>query len=249
MEPKQFSLKPLIAHYKVSRPINWAEHFECEHPLIVEIGSGLGDFLVRTAYLNPSDNFVGIEREAKWIQGTLRKIARLNLENVRVLHIDAWVAFERLFFPLTIHRVFCLFPCPWPKKRHIRHRLFSSECLQLINSRLLEGGELKIITDHSSYFEWILEQTSCSGFKEKTRIVKPQFNTKYECKWHKQGQQDFFELQLVKEQHCNISLTEDVELKSFLAEDFIPARFSMDNEIGERSIIFKEFLFPEFDTF
>ena len=167
----------------------------------------------------------------------------LLLENLRFLHVDAWVAFERLFRPSSIHRIFSLFPCPWPKKKHSKHRLFSQEFLRLLNSRLVDNGEFKIVTDHEPFVEWMLEEVKETGFDVRRDSIQPQFDTKFERKWCGQGQQEFFGLELIKEKHIPVPVGEDSELKTYFIEQFDADRFEFTDLIGEPTIILKDFLF------
>src|SRR5437764_1180743 len=94
----------LLSPYRLSRPVSWAEHFPVEQPLDVEIGFGLGEYLIRLAQQHPDRNFVGIEQDWQRVNKALRHIDRVRqtadekvFSNLRLLPIDAWIAFERLF--------------------------------------------------------------------------------------------------------------------------------------------------------
>ncbi len=238
---QDISVKSFISHYHVKRPIDWTEAFVATRPLHVEIGSGLGEFLVQMASRQSDCHFVGIERDWKRVKKILQKTG--SVDNIRVLQVDAVVAMERLFAPRTINRMYCLFPCPWPKERHIKHRLFSHDFFKLLNSRLVESGEMQIVTDHLLFFNWMQEQTGQTGFKTQTRSVKPQFDTKFERKWCREGQKEFFELNLVKEEHCDVPLEEDVQVKVYFADHFDPGQFHFPDVKGNVSVILKDFLF------
>jgi len=246
------ALDALIPHYEIRHPVLWDECFHEKKPVEVEIGAGLGEFLVKKSQENPDTNFIAIEQQWKRAKRILRKVkvARQQHEgfedNLRVLRADATIVFERFFSPSVIRKVFCLFPCPWPKKKHIKYRLFSRDFFRLANSRLIKKGEMIIVTDFLPYFEWMKEEVEGCGFQTKTRIVKPQFDTKFERKWCAQGKKEFYELHLVKTRHIAVAVKKDVSLKNYFVKNFIPERFSFTNKKGETSIVLKEFLFdPE----
>lgn len=180
MNPHYISLNPLISWTKEDRPLEWDKFFKRSAPLHVEIGCGLGDFLVQNALEEQEKNFLGIDIGWVPIRRTLRKIGLSGAHNVRLIQADAQIAFERLIPPLSIRRVASLFPCPWPKKKHVKKRLFSGYFLKILNSRLVPSGEVMIVTDHSGFFQWILSQTSETGMEVKTEMVEPGFKTKYE---------------------------------------------------------------------
>lgn len=240
-----------ISQYQCPRPVNWARQFDRTAPLDLEIGFGLGEFLIRTAEQNPERNFVGIEYDGLRIKKTLRRIERINalsapaqgLRNIRVLQIDAHVALERLFRPRSLARVFCLFPCPWPKKKHIKYRLFSREFLRLVNSRLQARGFLHIVTDHKAYRDWIVSQDTRCGFRLTSRVIRPGYDTKYERKWIAAGQKKFYELVFTKTRHIAVGLRRDAVLKTFYLPDFPGPDFRFRNRTGDPAIILKKLTF------
>ncbi|MGQ4809490.1 tRNA (guanine-N(7)-)-methyltransferase [Candidatus Entotheonellaceae bacterium PAL068K] len=243
MKSRYLSLTPFIAWRQAERPMQWHRRFGRQAPLEVEIGFGNGEFLVRQAQAAPHRLFVGIELEWSSVQRGLRRLAQAGIDNVRLLQADVRVVLERLFRPQSIDRVSALFPCPWPKERHAKHRLFSHAFLQLLNSRLRPDGELQIITDHQPYVRWILTQVANTGFTAQSQQVPAGFHTKYERKWQAQGQQRFVELRLRKSTHISVPLHEDVALQTHRVAVFDPSQFSPANARGDIAITFKDFLF------
>jgi tRNA (guanine-N7-)-methyltransferase len=243
MRSRYLSLTPLILWRDAERPIDWQRRFDREAPLEVEIGFGNGEFLVRRAQAHPERNLVGLDLDWRSTQKGLRRIAQANASNVRLIQVDARVALERLFLPQSLHHAYSLFPCPWPKKRHAKHRLFSHAFLRLLNSRLTASGEAQIVTDHRSYLDWILERLPGTGFEASWRAIPAQFDTKYERKWQAEGQQEFLELQLLKQTHQEIPLKEDIELKSHHVARFDADRFQPTGVRGEVTVEFYEYLY------
>jgi tRNA (guanine-N7-)-methyltransferase len=237
------SLKPLIPWLNAERPINWGKQFGREKTLEAEIGFGHGEFLVRLAQTHPERDFVGLDLRWSSVQKALRNIDQAKATNIRLLLADARVAFDRLFPSQSLHRVYALFPDPWPKKRHVKNRLFSRDFLTLLNSRLVNRGEARIITDYRPYTDWILEQVSGTGFEAFCECISPRFGTKYEIKWHEGGQREFHELQLLKGEHVEIPLKEDIPLKAHHIEHFDPDRFRPAGQRGDAVVEFKEFLY------
>jgi tRNA (guanine-N7-)-methyltransferase len=243
MNSRDLSLSPFIFWPEAERPINWRQQFGRESILEVEIGFGYGEFLVQLAQKYPARNFVGLELRWASIRKALRNIAQAKPSNVRLIQADARVALDRLFLPKSLHCAHALFPDPWPKKRHAKHRLFSHAFLILLNSRLVGGGEAHIITDHQAYLDWILEQVPGTGFEAYRKSMPPRFGTKYERKWHESGQKEFYALRLLKKEHVEIPLKEDTPLKTYRVEHFDPDRFQPADERGETVVEFKEFLY------
>ena len=246
MKRRYTSLRPFIPWRQVERPIDWRQRFGRQAPLEVEIGFGNGEFLVRRARSYPERDFVGLDLAWQSTQRGLRKIARVDVSNVRLIQVDARVAFERLFRPRSLQRVYSLFPCPWPKERHARRRLFSHAFFKLLNSRLTAGGEAQVVTDHRPYLDWMLERLPSTGFEANWRAIPARFDTKYERKWQDGGQEQFYELRLLKQAHQPIPLKEDIALKSHHVAHFDAGRFQPCGTRGEIVVAFHEFLYdPE----
>ncbi len=227
MKARYLSFKPFLPWRNVERPIDWPGQFGCQAPLEVEIGFGNGEFLARRAQQRPERHFIGIELEWASVQRALRRIAKSQVPNVRLLLVDAHLALQRLFEPLALQRVYSLFPCPWPKERHAKHRLFSHAFLTLLNSRLQPDGEVLVVTDHEPYLRWVLEQIPGSGFAGDWRVIAPHFRTKYERKWVAGGQQDFYELRLQKAAHHEVPPTKEINVQARRVGRFDPQNLDL----------------------
>lgn len=234
------SLKPLVLWRESARPLDWASLFGRDAPVELEIGFGSGDYLVARAAQRPERNFVGVELEWEGVQRALRKVAAARLANVRLLLGDVRPILHRAVAPESLARAYTLFPCPWPKKQHHKHRLLTPAHLQLINSRLRDGGEFYLLTDHEEYFQWVLGNLTDTGFQAVARTTPPQVNTKYEQKWRAQGQTQFYALTLTKIAHCALPLQEDVALETYRVEQFDPTRFQPADCPDEPRVFFKE---------
>lgn len=245
---KKDFLSALVDYDRIARPIDWPAHFLKGKPLHVEIGFGNGDYIVRHSQREPSTHFVGIESQWECVYKTLQKIdiSKKNntfADNINILYLDAWIAFERLFDEKSVDCMYSLFPCPWPKKAHVKHRLFSHSFLKLLNSRLKPKGTLTIVTDFAPFDTWVKEEANETGFELESRAIKPQFDTKYERKWMAEGQKDFFEIIFVKKNHISSSVKKDAVMKKYSVASFSPHTFKMNDVKGEINIIFKDFVF------
>lgn len=245
------SLKTLLSHWDYPHPLNYNEIFENNNPVVVEIGFGMGEVLIKKSQENPNINYVGIEENWERIYKTLGVMTRLQEEqkdeklfsNVKILKIDARIAFERLFDQRSIDQIYCLFPCPWPKKSHVKHRLFSKEFLELLNSRLKEKGTLQIVTDFFPFHKWVLDQNLEDSFSSATQTIQAKYQTKFERKWQEEGQEEFFEVILTKKNHVDQKNQKEVALKAYTIDTFDPETFEFQDQKAEITVILKETLY------
>ena len=122
-------------------------------PLQVDLGCGDGSFLCELARSYPNKDFLGIEKLAGRVAKTCRKAAAL--DNVRVLHVETSYVVRYLLPPASVETFYLLFPDPWPKRRHHRRRIVTTDFLDSIHRALEGGGSLHIATDQLDYFELI----------------------------------------------------------------------------------------------
>ena len=120
-------------------------------PVVVEIGSGVGEATAALAVRRPEVDVLALEVWRPGVAHTLGLLAEAGAENVRLLGVDAVWALEHLFAPGTVEEVWTFFPDPWPKKRHHKRRLVSAGFARLVASRLRAGGLWRLATDWPDY--------------------------------------------------------------------------------------------------
>jgi tRNA (guanine-N7-)-methyltransferase len=125
--------------------------FGRDAPLILEIGSGMGETTAALAAAEPDVDHLAVEVFEPGIAALLMRVEEAELTNLNVLRGDA-VALLHTCVPeasLTAIRIF--FPDPWPKRRHRKRRLVQPDFVALATSRLRVGGSLHMATDWDDY--------------------------------------------------------------------------------------------------
>lgn len=122
-------------------------------PLVVEIGSGLGDAVVAAAVAAPGHDFLAVDVYRPGLSDLMRKADRAGAVNVRVIEANAPDVFRTMLAPGSVDEVWTFFPDPWPKKRHHKRRLVSSAFAELVVGVLRPGGRWRLATDWQEYAE------------------------------------------------------------------------------------------------
>ncbi len=123
----------------------------------LEIGFGGGEHLAYQAELHPEVQFIGCEPYVNGIAGLLTHIEEHKLSNIRIYSDDARDLINSLP-DNSLERVFILYPDPWPKTRHHKRRIISSEFLDSLTRVMKAGAELRLATDSADYATWMLER-------------------------------------------------------------------------------------------
>jgi tRNA (guanine-N7-)-methyltransferase len=125
--------------------------FGREAPVVVEIGSGVGEATAALAARRPHLDVLAFEVWRPGIAHTLAQLAAAGADNVRLIGVDAVWALEHLFGPHSVEELWTFFPDPWPKKRHHKRRLVTARFAALAAGRLRPGGAWRLATDGEEY--------------------------------------------------------------------------------------------------
>lgn len=143
-------------------PLDFTSWFGRSAPVLLEIGSGMGETTSQLVAAAPELNYVAVEVYKPGLAQLLLRAEHLGgLDNLRVLRGDAVDLLTDHVAPASLHGVRIFFPDPWPKKKHHKRRLVQPEFVALLASRLEPGGVLHLATDWEHYAEQMLEV--CSG--------------------------------------------------------------------------------------
>jgi len=123
------------------------------HPRItLEIGAGHGHFLTDYAAAHPTEFCIGCDLLRDRVERALRKRNRAKLTNLVFLRAEASEVIAALPPHTVLQRIFVLFPDPWPKRRHHKHRLMQTEFLHPLAAKAAPGADLCFRTDDAAYF-------------------------------------------------------------------------------------------------
>ncbi len=149
------ALERLLPSYGAdgSRPFVAEQVFGRTAPLVLEVGSGMGEATAAMAAADPARDVLAVEVHTPGLGNLLRLVEDGGLTNVRVLEADAREVLQDLLTPRSLDEVRVFFPDPWPKARHAKRRLVTTAFADLVASRLRPGGLLHVATDWPSYAE------------------------------------------------------------------------------------------------
>ena len=137
-------------------PIDLDRAFGRSAPKVLEIGFGMGDATATLAAQRPEYDYLGIEVHTPGVGSLLKRIAELDLANVRIIQHDAVEVLRDMIAPAAFDAAHVFFPDPWPKKRHHKRRLVQPPLISLLCARTKPGAYIHVATDWQDYAEQIL---------------------------------------------------------------------------------------------
>lgn len=186
---------PWVIHDPDNHRGAWKAAFKNKGPVHLEIGTGKGRFIMQLAQDHPEINYIGIEKYSSVLLRCLEKQEELQLQNLLFIRGDAELI-NTYFAEGEIERIYLNFSDPWPKERHARRRLPSSDYLRRYDRILAQGGVIEFKTDNRALFDFAVDETAQSAF-EISQITYDLHNdpvmnignimTEYEEKFSKKG--------------------------------------------------------------
>ncbi len=122
----------------------------------LEIGSGLGHFILELAMLNPDKLYFAFEKDyicsAKMLK--LFKANKDKLNNNLFIINDNAINLQKFFTNASIDGIYLLFSDPWPKKGHHKRRLSAESFLKIYYDLLKDNGYIYQKTDNFDLYDY-----------------------------------------------------------------------------------------------
>ena len=159
---------------------------------VLEIGMGMGDFIIESAINNPNIQYIGLEKDRTCVGKVIRKLEEKKIENIKILLADA-SNLQELIKEESVSHLYLHFSDPWPKKHHHKRRLTYPTYLKEYSRILKKDGLITFKTDNLFLFEDTLEYIKESCFetvefnRDYHKIFRDEPLTAYERKFKDQG--------------------------------------------------------------
>lgn len=165
--PYQNSALDLVAAYAESTRAKGQNDAQT-HPIILEIGFGMGEATAHIAALMPDTHFLCCEVHDPGVGALLKRIGEQDLQNIRICAHDAVEVIDHMLPVQSLDGVHIFFPDPWHKARHNKRRLIQAPLIAKLAARLKPGGYIHCATDWQAYAEQILEVLSAEPLLKNT---------------------------------------------------------------------------------
>ena len=156
-------------------------------PLVLEIGSGMGETTAHIARERPGTDFIAVEVHSPGVGSLLKLVDKEQLKNVRVVRHDALEVLEKMIPDGALAGIHLFFPDPWPKKRHHKRRLVQPAFAALAARKLAPGGYLHAATDWEDYASQLAEVLGAEPVLRQAEDAAARPATKFELRGLKLG--------------------------------------------------------------
>jgi len=142
---------------------NWGRSFfGNDHPIVVELGCGKGEYTVGLARKYPERNFIGIDKKGARMWRGAKTSHEEQVTNVAFLRLKI-EQLGRCFASGEISEIWITFPDPVLKLRRMNKRLTAPRFLDMYRSILKPGGVVHLKTDNREFFSYTLDILKSGG--------------------------------------------------------------------------------------
>ncbi len=127
-----------------------------DHPIILELGCGKGEYTVGLAQKYPENNYIGIDIKGARIWRGCKTSNEKQLRNVAFIRTKTELI-EDLFQAGEIREIWLSFPDPQPKKSKARKRMTSPLFLNRYRNILTPDHLIHLKTDNDKLFHYTMD--------------------------------------------------------------------------------------------
>lgn len=128
--------------------------------IVFEAGCGHGHFLTAFAEAFRNNPCVGIDLISRRIEKAKQKKTRRHLGHLHFMKASVEEWFMAAPAHVRMAKIFMLFPDPWPKKRHHKHRMLQISLLDEFARRSTQHTRFYFRSDDPGIFSWATEQVT-----------------------------------------------------------------------------------------
>lgn len=144
---------------------HWREqYFKNNHPVVLELGCGKGEYTVELARLYPEMNFIGVDIKGARMWTGAKQAIEAGLKNVAFLRTNIEII-DRFFAESEVQEIWLTFSDPQMKNAH--KRLTSTFFLNRYRKFLVDGGIVHLKTDSNFLFTY----TTCMVKENKLPVI------------------------------------------------------------------------------
>lgn len=153
-------------------PIKWQEIYDNNNQVEIEIGPGKGKYLLNEAKNHPDKNYLAIEWAGRYLKILMERLSKSEVTNLRLIHGDARTIIRDWIPQASVSKISILYPDPWWKNKHQKHKLFSTEFLLNLEKILISNGVFLFATDVVDLYRSLEELMK---FTQLTRVNQKEF--------------------------------------------------------------------------
>lgn len=153
-----------VLEYPEGMSGQWHQHFQNNHPIILELACGKGEYSIGLAQLHPDHNFIGVDIKGNRIWVGAKQALAKDLQNVAFMRTQIGMI-ETHFNKDEVEGIWLPFPDPQLRiskhKKRLTHPLFLRKYMQILKP----GAFIHLKTDSPVLFRFTKEVIGMYGLE------------------------------------------------------------------------------------
>jgi tRNA (guanine-N7-)-methyltransferase len=178
---------PNVLQYPQNISGKWNDVFNNNHPIVLELACGKGEYAVGLAQLYPDKNFIGVDLKGNRLWVGAKKSLEQKLENVAFLRIQIDKIHE-FFGRNEVDEIWITFPDPQLRISKSKKRLTHPKFLRLYQQILKTGGKIHLKTDSPNLYQFtkkVMELYHCQPITDLDDVYsQPEVAPELQIKTH-----------------------------------------------------------------
>jgi tRNA (guanine-N7-)-methyltransferase len=126
--------------------------------VFVEFCSGHGHWIIEKAKAHPEQNWVAVEMQFERVRKIWSKMQNNGLSNLLIVCGEA-LTFAKHYLPdSAVQAIYINFPDPWPKTKHVKHRLLQPPFVHELARIAKPSGTATLVSDDVPYCQQMSQQ-------------------------------------------------------------------------------------------
>jgi tRNA (guanine-N7-)-methyltransferase len=155
---------PNVFQFPENMAGNWDSFFKNQHPIILELACGKGEYALGLGRLHPEQNFIGVDIKGNRIWVGAKKALAEGLPNIAFLRTEI-DRIQEYFSASEVAEIWITFPDPQLRHSKAKKRLTHPRFLRLYQSFLSAGGPIHLKTDSPDLYYFtklVIEMYGCT---------------------------------------------------------------------------------------
>ena len=157
-----------------------ADYFGNDHPIVLELGCGKGEYAVGLGKRFPDKNYIGVDIKGSRMWTGARQVEAEGLKNVAFLRASIEII-DRMFAPGEVSEIWITFPDPQMKK--VSKRLTSTRFMNRYTHIMQPGGLVHLKCDSNFLFTYTEEMARANQI-EVLASTRDLYSTEAESNTH-----------------------------------------------------------------
>ena len=142
-----------VLEYPENMPGKWHEFFKNDHPIILELACGKGEYTVGLARMYTDKNFIGVDIKGNRLWAGAKFTLQNKLTNAAFLRTQI-IRINQYFQKDEVDEIWITFPDPQLRTSKAKKRLTHPSFLKLYHQFLKPGGKIHLKTDSPDLYQF-----------------------------------------------------------------------------------------------